>query len=93
MSKCLRNSAEVTDSRVDELYKRFSADGLSTPSVSSGFVPAGQHLVAEMLDVRMLFSALVDADYLETEADFEEDSRSSPTAAFQWPIARLQQGD
>jgi len=73
LCQCLRDSAQVTDSKAGELFKRFSADGLSLPSVSNGLLPKWKHLVAEMLDVRMLFSTLVDADYLETEAHFEGD--------------------
>lgn len=72
----LRNADEVTHSRVDELFKQFSADGLSVPKVENGFSLNQRHLVAAMLDLRMLFSTLVDADYLETEAHFEGDAQT-----------------
>ncbi len=54
------------------VFQRFLADGFQAPSVAAGLswrgVPA-----SDLLDVRMLFSALVDADFLETEAHFNGD--------------------
>lgn len=58
------------------LEARHRADGgvfpVPAPSATSRFVEdrKSNHAVAAMLDVRMVFSALVDADYLATEAHF-----------------------
>ncbi|HOP77644.1 MAG TPA: CRISPR-associated helicase Cas3' [Thermogutta sp.] len=72
----IRRGDEVTESHLDKLWQRLCAEGVPVPTVSSGLVLQRQHLVADMLDVRMLLSALVDADYLETAAHFDGDSET-----------------
>lgn len=66
----------LSDENFDCLKKRFAADGLTAQrpknpiiQIQTGF----QSQVAAMLDVRMLFSCLTDADFLDTEAHFDKD--------------------
>ncbi|MFH1136850.1 MAG: CRISPR-associated endonuclease Cas3'' [Pseudomonadota bacterium] len=58
---------------VAEVLEQFHKDGLSLPTSigPSHFPGLGRNQAAAMVDVRMLFSALVDADYLDTEAHFQ----------------------
>lgn len=58
------------------LEQRAESDGLQFRSPSQTMLPAQNgmaHPIAAMLDVRMLFSCLTDADFLDTEAHFEGD--------------------
>ena len=57
------------------LKERFECDGFSFPVVREGLRSLG-HGADDMLDTRMLFSTLVDADFIETEAHFEGDCDS-----------------
>src|SRR5262249_16035717 len=55
---------KLTDSDTTALLSRFEADGLSLPSLQGPLFDPGHGRAAAMLDVRMLFSTLVDADCL-----------------------------
>ncbi len=84
-----------TETNFRTIEERFFADGFTWPKVECGLVPTAQ-LAADMLDVRMLFSALVDADFVETEAHFDGDSATprryrpdGPTLDFDQAISAL----
>lgn len=68
-----RDKFTSTDRKL--LLQRFTADGFQLPKVTQGLNLTNQ-FAADMLDVRMLFSALVDADFLETEAHFRGDAQT-----------------
>lgn len=60
----------LSDEDLVRLLKRFQSDGLSVEAVKKPVVAQGFERLDSMLDIRRVFSALVDADFLDTEAHF-----------------------
>jgi len=59
----------------DALLDRLAEEGVDLPPLSSSLYSQERPHASGLLDVRMLFSALVDADFLETEAHFDRDGQ------------------
>ncbi len=73
-----QSEKSMTESDLSLLWKRYNDDGLDLPNLKDGTCSTNEHNLANMLDVRMLFSTLVDADFVETEAHFNGDA-NNPT--------------
>jgi len=68
---------ELSDTDINRLAERANADGIAfnSPERTALSTENGMtHAVAAMLDVRLLFSCLVDADFLDTDAHFNGDA-------------------
>ena len=65
----------LSDPDFNKLLHRFQADSLTLPEIAPAIPWNNKFSIASMLDVRMLFSTLVDADFIETEAFFQEKYR------------------
>lgn len=75
MDKPAKDGRRLASTDVTTLLTRYEADGGVWPPTGESLLPkqgAARLYEATMLDARMLFSALVDADYLATAAHFTE---------------------
>lgn len=70
------NGERFTSTDVRLLIERFKHDGFEFARVGDEWKPSGEYSCSDMLDARMLFSTLVDADFLETEAHFAGDAQT-----------------
>lgn len=65
----------LSDPDLDRLQSRAAADEVVFGKPTTPAVKSFERAVATMLDVRLLFSCLVDADFIDTEAHFEGDAQ------------------
>lgn len=74
MKQATPKTSRLSDEDFNRLKARLAADGLLAEKPTNTVIPVRvgfQLAIASMLDVRMLFSCLTDADFLDTEAHFE----------------------
>ncbi len=70
LEKHIPDGRRLTERDRTVLLARLLADGVALPDASPG-VLSDAKCAAAMLDLRMLFSVLTDADYLATEGHFD----------------------
>jgi CRISPR-associated endonuclease/helicase Cas3 len=79
-------------SAIEVILSRFAQDDLRVWEPESSVMDDYAHAAAAMLDVRMLFSALVDADFLATERHFNgKERQTAPVLDCDAMLASLQQ--
>ncbi len=90
-SKLMENHPQglkLSEPDIATLLSHFNAEGLSLPddAARSVYDWRAAPRAAGMLDVRMLFSCLVDADYIETEAHFQAASKQAKSYRAPGPV-------
>lgn len=75
LAAALPPGRSLSDPDLNRLQSRTAADGLVFGKPTTFAVKSFERGIATMLDVRLLFSCLVDADFLDTKAHFEGDAQ------------------
>lgn len=78
-NKLEEQKVRLTETDPEALLQRLAGDGLTLPQKVTGLCPPQQTTTAAMLDVRMLYSALVDADFLDTEKHLRQARKPGAT--------------
>jgi CRISPR-associated endonuclease/helicase Cas3 len=76
----------LSDPDISRLKQRANVDGINFLTPANSAIKSMAHAVGAMLDVRLVFSCLADADFLDTENHF---IRNAPNKQFREPGPKL----
>jgi CRISPR-associated endonuclease/helicase Cas3 len=85
------NESRFTTRAIGEVIEAFKSDAFTLPTFKTG-LSLTHDWVGDMFDTRMLFSTLVDADFLETEAHFEGDRQIPRRARAEGQSLEIEKG-
>ncbi len=91
LSQCHPLNLTLSESRLEVLLQRLQDDGLNPVQPTQSAYNKCVDAPLQMLDVRMLFSALVDADFLDTARHFGQERPAGTPLEPEKALERLQE--